>query len=296
MNPPHAPEVSVIVPVLNEESVLPRLLASLARQEGPAWELVVVDGRSTDRSREVVRRWAARLPAVVLLVATRRGVAHQKNLGAAAARGRWLLFLDADTELPAGFLSAAVGEAAARALNSAAPLSDPVESGVLPRMVFTAFNVWMRLARVVAPHAPGYCQLFTRSLFSAVGGFDESLKLCEEMEILARARRRGRFGILSTVRVRASARRFERHGYLRTALQQLGILLHRLILGEIRTARFRYPFNPDRAAFEPRPVGPASPLRSAPQRPRAPRNPGNGTTEPWRNGPSGGAGPAPPQP
>ncbi len=245
-------DLSVVIPVLDEERVLPRLLASLAAQRPRAREVVVVDGGSRDRSREVALALRGRLPGLRLVESPRRGVAAQKNLGASLASGRWLLFLDADTVAPPGFLGEALSEARRRGLTVASPLSDPVERGLRPRLVFSAFNAWMLACARLRPQAPGYCQLFSRDLFAGLGGFDESLVLCEEMEILDRARGAGRFGILREVRILASARRFEAHGYLRTSLQQLAILAHRLLLGEIRHRRFHYPFDRHPARRAPR--------------------------------------------
>lgn len=91
-----APRVSVVVPVLNERSALPRTVAELMVLPD-LFELIVVDGGSTDGTLD----WLAQQPqprCVVLHSAPGRG--RQMNLGAAAARGDWLLFHHADSALP----------------------------------------------------------------------------------------------------------------------------------------------------------------------------------------------------
>lgn len=90
------PDVSVIVPVYDEEAALPTLLDDLASRPG-CFEVVVVDGGSTDASRQVVRDH----PVGARLVDSQRGRAHQLNAGADVACGSVLLFLHADTRLPA---------------------------------------------------------------------------------------------------------------------------------------------------------------------------------------------------
>ena len=92
--------ISVIVPTLNEEEALPETLRR-ALNQGVDTEVIVVDGGSQDNTRRVV----AELPEVEWTNAV-PGRASQMNAGAARASGDWLLFLHADTWLPAGALQA----------------------------------------------------------------------------------------------------------------------------------------------------------------------------------------------
>jgi rSAM/selenodomain-associated transferase 2 len=91
--------ISVVIPALNEEKALPGTLAALHRQAG-RFETIVVDGGSTDRTREL----ACSVPGVRVISAP-RGRASQMNAGAKVAAGTWLLFLHADTQLPDGVLA-----------------------------------------------------------------------------------------------------------------------------------------------------------------------------------------------
>src|SRR5262245_29795227 len=107
-------KLSVVVPCLNAEATLGAQLAALSRQSWPdGWEVIVADNGSTDRSREIVESYRGRLPRLNLVDASdRRGHAHARNLGAAAATGDALLFCDADDEVAPGWL-AAMGRALA---------------------------------------------------------------------------------------------------------------------------------------------------------------------------------------
>ena len=91
--------ISIIIPVYDEEVVLPTTLDHLNHQAGE-FEIIVVDGGSRDRTRDIVSRY----PEVQLLHAA-KGRASQMNAGAGVARGEWLLFLHADTILPPQALS-----------------------------------------------------------------------------------------------------------------------------------------------------------------------------------------------
>jgi rSAM/selenodomain-associated transferase 2 len=90
--------VSVIIPTYNEEKALPATLKALFRQKG-AYEVIVVDGGSSDRTREI----AGSEPRLRFETAP-KGRAVQMNTAARQARGEWLLFLHADTLLPEGAL------------------------------------------------------------------------------------------------------------------------------------------------------------------------------------------------
>ena len=86
--------VSIIIPTLNEEKALPETLHHVLQQAG-SYEVIVVDGGSVDRTREI----AENEPRVRFVMAP-RGRASQMNTGAQQATGEWLLFLHADTILP----------------------------------------------------------------------------------------------------------------------------------------------------------------------------------------------------
>jgi glycosyltransferase involved in cell wall biosynthesis len=91
------PLVSIIVPVLNEQGEIAAVLDQLASLSG-SFEVIVVDGGSTDLTGELARRH----PLSPRVISATRGRASQCNAGAAAARGSLLLFLHADTRLPDG--------------------------------------------------------------------------------------------------------------------------------------------------------------------------------------------------
>src|SRR5579871_2060976 len=93
-----APLVSIIVPARNEESSLGACLASLVSQEGVAFEILVVDDASTDRTRAIATSFPqARVIEPGPLPAGWTGKNNAVAAGVREARGQWLLFTDADT-------------------------------------------------------------------------------------------------------------------------------------------------------------------------------------------------------
>jgi rSAM/selenodomain-associated transferase 2 len=197
--------LSIVVPALNEAANLARLLPDLAR-DCPGAEIVVVDGGSDDGTPEVVARHLG-----VRLLASARGRARQMNRGARAAGGDTLLFLHADTRLPAG---------ATGAMEDA--LGDP---GVVGGRFDVRFDNARALFRVVAWFMNARSRLSAictgdqaifvrRGDFEAIGGYPD-VPLMEDIELSRRLKRRGRLAALRP-RVTTSARKWEREGPLRT--------------------------------------------------------------------------------
>lgn len=87
-------DVTVVMPALNREALIARALASVAAQELPPREVIVVDDGSTDRTAEVARRAGAH----VICMPERSGSGPARNAGIAAATTEWVAFLDSDDE------------------------------------------------------------------------------------------------------------------------------------------------------------------------------------------------------
>ena len=197
--------LSVIVPTLDEEAALPATLAA-ARQTS-VMELIVVDGGSHDRTCEIARALADRT------LSSGRGRARQMNVGAAAARGDVLLFLHADTRLPAGYATAVAGALADPGVVGGrfdVRLDAP---GLAYRLIGRMISLRSRLTRV----ASGDQAIFVRrAVFERLGGFP-AVPLMEDIELSRALKRAGGVACLRET-VLTSARRWQRHGVVRTVL------------------------------------------------------------------------------
>src|SRR5512147_158891 len=92
-------KLSLVIPALNEEKFLPHLLTSLTKQTKQDFEVVVVDGSSNDRTVETARSFCSKLPTLKVIVSEKTRLPLQRNLGARATTGEWLIFIDADSRL-----------------------------------------------------------------------------------------------------------------------------------------------------------------------------------------------------
>ena len=98
------PFFSIIIPALNEEKYLPRLLADLSQQTIKDFEVIIVDGQSTDQTVSRCQTYKDKLPSLEILTSPVRNVSVQRNQGGFAASGQYLVFNDADNRLPEYFL------------------------------------------------------------------------------------------------------------------------------------------------------------------------------------------------
>ncbi|MGA7686806.1 MAG: glycosyltransferase [Terriglobales bacterium] len=191
------PEVSIIVPARNEEANLGDCLRSLASQTGVSYEVVVVDDGSTDRTRTIAESFeGVRVIEAPPLPPGWTGKNNAVVAGAAAARGSWLLFTDADTVHVAGSLARAMAEAQEHGVDMLSYSPEQIavtfwEMAVLP-------VVFAELAREYPPRvvsdaaspiaaANGQYILIRREAYEAVGGHRAIAESLLEDVALARA-------------------------------------------------------------------------------------------------------------
>jgi glycosyltransferase involved in cell wall biosynthesis len=192
---PTRPDLSVIIPARNEERYIRAALASVAAQTWPValLEAVVVDNGSSDGTRAVVQDFMAGEPhlAVQLVDEPAHGVARAKNRGASVARGRWLIFLDADSRMAPDLVERVMGVCntplRGRQDHPAGSIRVVADShDILDRAFFGLIEFGKGLFRLRAQMF--YCE---RELFMQCGGFDEHLRLAEDLEFLGRLQRAG---------------------------------------------------------------------------------------------------------
>lgn len=100
--------VTVVVPASNEEQFLGACLRAVCDQDYPNLQIVVVDGASTDGTREVVEEARSVDPRIELVDNPRRNIPSSLNLALSRARGRWLVRVDAHSTVPPGYIRIAV--------------------------------------------------------------------------------------------------------------------------------------------------------------------------------------------
>jgi glycosyltransferase involved in cell wall biosynthesis len=203
--------LSVIIPARNEEDCLGDCLRSLVAQAeegwepGVHWEIVVVDDGSTDRTREIAAGFAGEHAGVTVMDAPRleRGWTGKANAcwaGAQVARGKWLLFTDADTVHEAGHVRLAMIEAERHEVGMLSYSPRQLVRGLAQRalmpLVFSDLAVTYAPARVNDPAtrvaaANGQFLLVRRDVYDKIGGHAAVRgAILEDVELAALVKRR----------------------------------------------------------------------------------------------------------
>lgn len=220
--------ISVIVPMVDEESCIGRTLERLTQQEG-SYEVIVADGGSRDRSVEHAKPYAR-------VVVSEKGRACQMNRGAREARGEILLFLHADAHLESGALLAV----------EKAMQEKEIVGGCLTQAIESPRPFYRFLERSGTIRARGLRLFYgdqaifvCKRIFDKLKGYPPT-PLFEDLAFSRRLRREGKTVVLPK-RVYTSARRWEAGGRFRGSLRNsLLLFLYGLGIAPEALARF-YP-------------------------------------------------------
>lgn len=218
-----SPLISFVSPCCNEEAWLPRLLESINGCGGDLglFEFIVVDNNSTDGTVPAAWELAGRLDFSLRIVHEfRQGVSYARNAGARAARGRTLVFLDADNVVTPGFISEIVCLDADPSFLGGTIRTLADSDSPVGKSVFWLLE-WIKMS---SPRPFGK-SIARSEAFEAVQGFDVNIRLGENVDFAARLKSLARRRRASFVHIRqpiyCSLRRFEKTGYLRTLVPWL---------------------------------------------------------------------------
>ena len=188
-----APEVSVILPAYNAAATLPAQLAALAAQvDAPSFEVIVSDNGSEDLTGSVAHDHASAFASLTVVDSSaRRGPSAARNAGAAMARGRRLAFCDADDVVSTGWLAAL-----SRALDAADAVAGAFEHQQLnpPGAVAVSWSTDVPIRLASWPELPAGASsnlAITTAAFRDLGGFDEDLATCEDIDLCWRVQLSG---------------------------------------------------------------------------------------------------------
>ncbi len=213
--------LAVIVPAYNEEKYLPSTVAAikLAINYTPAYfqstiDVLVVDNNSTDKTSSVATSLGCRV-----IVEPIQSIARARNAGASAANSKYLMFVDADTLIPASAIATVLEHLGTQRYIGGAFLGDYRPRSTLLRMYLKTWEFYARQRNMVQ----GFCQFCTSDAFRCIGGYDERLYMGEDNDFfwrlsdLAHGQQRD-VVVEQVVRVSPSSRRFDKWPLWKTLL------------------------------------------------------------------------------
>lgn len=235
-------EISVIIPARNEERAIAATLSAILESAAcflkielkslhlaaTSIEVWVVDNQSSDSTREVVQSFIER-HGVGYVHCERLRAPCARNCGAGLAKGKTLVFVDADTCIPREGISR-VSEHSVLSGYEAGIFALKGDPETLSAQCWWGFWNMVRLLPMARAKALPAFMFCTRSVFEEFGPFDESVQIGEEWPILAGLYRKRRHRLVYDLKTRArtSNRRMacQRFGYSRTLLKYIWAILH----------------------------------------------------------------------
>lgn len=227
------PRFSVIIPTLNEEKFLPNLLASLVTQTEKPFEVIVVDGKSKDKTVPVAESFKKKLPMKVI-VCERASLPMQRNRGAAHAGGNWFVFADADSVLLPYFferIRAFIAEEDPQVFTTWFCPDSEAPNDALTVLMFVMILEGSFLFK--RPNVtPGPLTVIEKATFESVGGYDERHAFHEDLDLGLRLyQQHARYALLRETLYVWSLRRFRSEGTMKVIQQHarsvLSIIFYR---------------------------------------------------------------------
>ena len=201
------PKVTVIIPTLQEQDYIEKILSRLKRVKPPV-EVIVVDGGSRDRTVELAK------PFTDKVYQTRqRGISKGRNFGAKKASGDILVFLDTDVTFPLKFVERVIETFKDPTVVGATCNILPLQFHLEATVFFKVYNLILRVFTKTRPHSRGEFFTVRKKAFQAVNGFDETMPCLEDHDLANRLSTLGRFVFISDLTVYESMRRFRKLGF-----------------------------------------------------------------------------------
>lgn len=206
---------SIIIPCLNEEKFIGKLLYTLSTQSDQDFEVIIIDGKSDDKTIEVINKFSSLLPQMRIVVSDKRGASYQRNLGAKEAKSGHLLFLDADSRLDADYIRDFKDEVRKSHSDIATAYIWPDSKNPLDWFFWLGGNLVIDVARYAWPFAPAMNMYLSRSLFEKMEGFRTDIKVGEDADLLKRSIASGaKYSVLKKPKYFTDVRRLKTEGHM----------------------------------------------------------------------------------
>jgi glycosyltransferase involved in cell wall biosynthesis len=211
-------KISVIIPTLNEEKLLPQFLSQFTADltEKYQIELIISDGGSKDKTLNI-----ANFPGVKIVEAKqneKQNIPTGRNNGAKASSGIYYYFINADTRLQniEKFFDLTLEEF--NNTNIAAITCNvrvfPEEEKFIDKVFHKSFNTYIRVLNFTGiGMGRGECQIVRKEIFEKVGGYNENLPAGEDFDLYRRIAKLGKIKFMKDITIYESPRRFRQRGY-----------------------------------------------------------------------------------
>lgn len=208
--------LSIIIPTLNEEKYLPKLLDCLKAQTFQDFEIIVADANSSDLTRDIAKEYGAKVVAGGIPSVAR-------NNGFKVSKGETIIFIDADITFDSEMIEKSLKIFNEKKLDIACCKYDTKGESFIVKNVYKIWDTGKNIRQWSnKPIGTTQFLIVKRQLFEHIKGFDEKLRVGEDVELIQRAvSHKYKFRILN-VKISASSRRLQQAGVL--AVMVAGLL------------------------------------------------------------------------
>lgn len=236
-----SPYFSIIIPCLNEEKYIPFLLKDLNSQTFSDFEVVVVDGNSTDKTASIISKFSSKY-SLQLQSTKIHNVSFQRNLGAKNSLGKILVFFDADTRIPKNYLKKIYQAFEKKHPHFLTTYIDVNSNKVSEKTFASLSNFVFEAGKIFKnPLSFGAMQAVKRGAFFDVGGYDEKTKFGEDSELFQDLSKFNYYYIvLPYPRYFFSLRRFRSEGLFKSFVQSLQLNLNIALNGHHNPSSIEY--------------------------------------------------------
>jgi len=207
--PDKEPQVSIIIPTLQEQDYIAATLSQLRHLKPPV-EVIVVDAGSRDKTVEVANGLATHVYRI-----DKRGIAAGRNYGARKAKGDILIFLDTDVSIPASFMEKVFQTFRDSTVAGATCNIMPFRNQIVTAVFFRLYNLVIRATCKFKPHSRGEFFAVRKTAFQKAKGFNETMPCLEDHDLANRLSKQGKFVFITDLTVYESLRRFRKLGFRR---------------------------------------------------------------------------------
>ncbi|MBU1000690.1 glycosyltransferase [Patescibacteria group bacterium] len=231
-------DITVIIPTLNEEDFIGRLLDSIIKQSVMPKELVVVDAYSKDKTIAEIKKRQSKLKNLRYFRIPKSTVGRQRNFGAKKTTSPHLLFLDADMELKEQDILEKYFKEILKAKPDVAVAKNlPDSSSWKNLLYFKAEDLLFKCSRYFWPVIVARNLYIRRKIFNKVGGFDVEIAVGEDQQLVQKIiRAGGKLVFLKSVRFHTSTRRVDKEGRRKYALKMILYGLKILLFGRKKSS------------------------------------------------------------
>lgn len=230
-------DLSIVIPTLNEEKLLPNLLNQFEDERLKKileFEIIISDGGSVDDSLKI-----AKSNSLVIVRNEISGeidnIAKGRNRGAKKAKGDFLLFINADIKISLVLKLFEIIKSHIKSGEFVAATFPvkifPEEEIASDRLFLGFYNIYFHFLNIIGVGmGRGECQLISKSIFELVGGNNENLIAGEDFDLYRRIRKIGKVHFIKNIEIYESPRRFRKFGHLKIFFSWLGNSISMLLV------------------------------------------------------------------